>query len=199
MTLHVLAEYITNGWPSKDAIPVKVQAIYPASTDLSVTDGIITKGSQIVIPESMQKEVLQKLHESHQGISKCRECAHDAVWWPGISKYINNLTTSYTTTKREPLRPTPLPDRPWETLGTDLFEIKGKHYLVVVYYYSRWLEIRNLTSSHVIKELKDSVHGTPDTVQSDNGPQFSSQEFSRFSSVYGFVHTTSSPYLRQAN
>ena len=85
-----------------------------------------------------------------------------------------------------------------------LVEIKGKHYLVVVDYYSRWTEIRNLTqttSSHVIKELKDvfSAHGIPDTIQSDNGPQFASQEFSRFSIVYGFVHTTSSPYLSQAN
>ena len=151
---------------------------------------MITKGSQIVIPESMQKEVLQKLHESHQGISKCRERAHDAaVWWPGISKDITDLITACDvcrsqrpTQQSEPLRPTPLPGRPRETLGTDLFEIKGKHYLVVVDYYSRWIEIRNLTqttSSHVIKELKDvfSVHGIPDIIQSDNRPQFSSQEF----------------------
>ena len=38
MTLQVLAEYITNGWPSKDAIPVKVQAFYPASPDLFMSD-----------------------------------------------------------------------------------------------------------------------------------------------------------------
>ena len=131
MTLQVLPEYITNGWPSKDAFPVKVQAFYPASPDLSVTDGMITKGSQIVIPESMQKEVLQKLHESRQGISRCLERAHDAVWWPGISKDINDLIAACdvcrsqrSTQQREPLRPTPLPGRPWETLGTDLLRSK---------------------------------------------------------------------------
>ena len=33
---------------------------------------------------------------------------------------------------------------------------------------------------------------------SDNGPQYSS-EFSKFASVYGFVHTTSSPKYPQSN
>ena len=42
-------------------------------------------------------------------------------------------------------------------------------------------------------------YGVPDTVITDNGPQFASQEFSSFARVWGFVHTTSSPYYPQSN
>ncbi len=42
-------------------------------------------------------------------------------------------------------------------------------------------------------------HGIPETVRSDNGPQYSSVEFVRFASRYGFQHTTSSPHFPQSN
>ena len=42
-------------------------------------------------------------------------------------------------------------------------------------------------------------HGIPETVVSDNGPQFSAASFSSFSKEYGFSHVTSSPRFPQAN
>ena len=42
-------------------------------------------------------------------------------------------------------------------------------------------------------------HGIPNTVISDNGPQFSSRDFSLFSKSYGFTHSTSSPKHPQGN
>jgi len=42
-------------------------------------------------------------------------------------------------------------------------------------------------------------HGIPDTVISDNGPQYSATVFSNFSKEYGFTHVTSSPRYPQAN
>ncbi|XP_041453203.1 uncharacterized protein K02A2.6-like [Lytechinus variegatus] len=99
------------------------------------------------------------------------------------------------------------PDRPWERLGMDLFEYQGKVFLIVVDYYSRWIEVKRLhghTSEAVIKSLKEifAVHGIPDLVisdMSDNGPQFANETFRRFTEKYGFVHTTSSPRYPQAN
>ena len=44
-----------------------------------------------------------------------------------------------------------------------------------------------------------ALHGIPDTVVSDNGPQYISQEFADFAKDMGFTHITSSPLYPQAN
>ena len=44
-----------------------------AHGDLSTHNGVLLKGNRVVIPESLRKRILAQLHESHQGIHKCRE------------------------------------------------------------------------------------------------------------------------------
>jgi hypothetical protein len=86
----------------------------------------------------------------------------------------------------------------------DLFELGGKTFIVMVDYYSRWVEMRHLdsqTSANTIAKIKSifAVHGIPDVVISDNGPQFASAEFKSFAANYDFNHTTSSPKYPQSN
>ena len=95
--------------------------------------------------------------------------------------------------KRELLIPTPLPAYPWQVVGTDLFELNREQYLLVVYYFSRYPEFVKLastTSANVIAILKAMFarHGVPETVRSDNGPQFAPMEFTQFAREYGFLH-----------
>ena len=82
--------------------------------------------------------------------------------------------------------------------------MEGKTYLLAVDYFSRYVEVQTLsstTSASVIRALKAifSRHGIPATLVSDNGPQYSSQEFLAFSHEYNFTHTTSSPHYPQSN
>ncbi|KAJ8356744.1 hypothetical protein SKAU_G00195380 [Synaphobranchus kaupii] len=98
----------------------------------------------------------------------------------------------------------PVPDRPWQRVGTDLFFWEKKSYLLVVDYFSRYIEVAqlNLASPNtVIAALKEafSRHGIPETVMSDNGPQYSCALFEDFATEYGFTHVTSSPRYPQAN
>ena len=53
----------------------------------------------------------------------------------------------------------------------------------------------------VIHKLKGffATHGIPSKVISDNGPQFSSQEFETFAKSWDFKHVTSSPLHSQGN
>jgi hypothetical protein len=57
----------------------------------------------------------------------------------------------------EPMIPHDIPDRPWQKVGADLFEIAGKDYLVIVDYYSKYPEVMLLcdkTASTVVMHFK---------------------------------------------
>ena len=100
--------------------------------------------------------------------------------------------------------PTKFPDRPWQRLGSDLFHWKGANYLLVVDYFSRYIEMAMLTSTTseaTIGHLKSifARHGIPETLISDNGLQYASSVFQKFARDYGFTHTTSSPHYPQGN
>ena len=205
-----LFDYCRNGWPAKHNIPVELRPFWQNRGLLTTHNNLLLCGPRIVIPVTLQREILSKIHDGHQGIQKCRLRANISVWWPGIAKQIKDIVehcptcTRASATKKEPLIPSELPEYPWQKLGTDIFFLNGTHYLVVVDYFSKYLEVIKLgttTSRSVIDGLKAmfSRHGIPETVISDNGPQFSSHEFSVFANSYNFTHTTSSPYYPQSN
>ena len=60
------------------------------------------------------------------------------------------------------------------------------------------LQMRSTTSQSVINTLKSvfARHGIPETLRSDNGPQFTSREFADFAENYQFRHTMSSPHYQ---
>ncbi|GFN99684.1 Pol polyprotein [Plakobranchus ocellatus] len=149
----------------------------------------------------MRLDMLNKLHESHLGVTKCRALAETSVWWPNISSQIEDMVRPNV---KEPLLPSSFPEHPWSRVAMDLFDLHGKTYLLLVDYHSRWPEIRlldRLSSAAVIARLKSifATHGIPDVLVSDNGPQFASAEFRKFTEEFCFTHTTSSPRYPQAN
>ena len=178
--------------------------------NFSVRNGLLIMNNIIVVPESQKEEVINKLHQSHQGINKCRRMAQNAVWWPGLSSELKNLVNNCKLCqenrpeqKKEPLKPSELPSRPWKKLGIDLMELKNKSYLIIVYY-SRWLEVlflHNTTSQTVINKLGSvfTTHGLPDVIRCDDGPQFTSREFKSFAKDMNFTVITGSPNFPQSN
>ena len=100
--------------------------------------------------------------------------------------------------------PSSLPDRPFQKVDVDLCEFKGLQYLVIVDYYSRYIDLAhlpNITSSTMVNKMKNSFahRGIPETVISDNGTQFTSAEFKTFPVDWNFQHVTSSPHYPQSN
>ena len=203
-------KYCEEGWPMKDAIPFAVKPYFQFSGDLNVQKGLLLKGSRIVIPTSMQLEMLDRVHDAHQGIHKCRQRAQQSIWWPQLSRQLADLVhnCSICTKERhqppEPLMPSKFPELPWQKVGTDLFFWKNTCYLLLIDYYSRYIELAKLaneSSSEVINHTKSifARHGIPQEVISDNGPQYSSLQYKNFATEYGFLHTTSSPRFPQSN
>ena len=205
-----LMNYCRVGWPNSCPEDPQIKPYWIVRFDLSVQEDILLYRSRLVIPEKLRSEMLERLHTGHQGIVKTRAFASNTMWWPGLSSQIETfvekcpICTQERKIKPEPLIPTPTPEYPWQKIGTDLFELNKQTYLLVVDYYSRYIEIallQNTTATHVINHMKSifSRHGIPETVVSDNGPQFTSHYFKKFSEVYGFQHTYSSPYYPQSN
>ena len=97
-----------------------------------------------------------------------------------------------------------VPDGPFQKIGTDLFHHEGQDYLMIADYFSKFWEILrlpNTISATVIRKAKTVIarYGIPTEVISDNGPQFSSEEYRDFSEKWNFKHITSSPLYPESN
>jgi len=69
-----LIKYCQEGWPNKHLIPSPIKPYLHVHIveELLVQQNLLLRGSRIMIPVSMQLEMLGKLHGAHQGIHKCQ-------------------------------------------------------------------------------------------------------------------------------
>ena len=207
----MLREQITNGWPDAPAaVPPELRQYMTFADELAVSGGLVYKGNRVVVPRGMQVEILQRIHSSHIGVNGCIRRAREAVFFPGITAAIKELVARCHVCSRyqneqqkEPLMSHPAPSRPWEKVGTDIFNFHGQEYLITVDYLSGYFEVDRLPSkkaSDIIYALRLQFarHGIPVEVVSDNSP-FGSEEFKTFAERWEFKHTTSSPRFPQSN
>jgi hypothetical protein len=211
--LNDLKRIIFDGWPTdKQNLPSSVLPYWNMRDELSSYHGVIYKGERIVIPTSLRSEILKILHRSHTGIVKTKQRARDMVYWPGLNSQIEDMTNNCEAclknrprSQKEPMTIHPVPTLPWNKVGADLFEFEKVHYLLLVDYFSNYIEVMPLQqdtrSCAVIKQFKINIarYGLMETLLTDNGPQFSSKEFSDFVNLYGISHITSSPTHQQSN
>ena len=162
-------------------------------------------------PLAMRSEMKQKSHVGHLGINSILRRVRDLIFWPGMSaeirQYVQACATCPTYADRQPTEPfiiTEVPKRPWQRVAADIFKWGGSEYLVTVDQHSNFFEVDKLNNSTldaVISSLSSHFarYGIPDTLVSDNGPQFSSNVFRKFSRDWAFTHETISPGNSQAN
>ncbi|CAB3990867.1 Retrovirus-related Pol poly from transposon [Paramuricea clavata] len=162
-TLSVLCKIISEGWPEKRSeCPAYLHPYWNYRDELTVSNGMILKGSRIVIPRFLQTEVLQQLHYAHQGAEKCKLRAKGSIFWANINRDIEEMVKSCSPCQhqqnlntKEPLVSHDVPSRLWHA-----------DYLLVTDYYSKFPAIRklpNLQSSTVVANLKAifEEHGIP--------------------------------------
>ena len=210
-TLNLLRHYIHMGWPiDRRMLPHELHTFWNYREDLSMENGLITKGTRLLIPSTLRRKVLEQIHEGHLGIEKCMLKARDSVFWPGISNDIRETVEKCGICQASSRAAKPVgnvsdvPPHTWHTLGSDLFYWNKIDYLVIGDYFSKYLIVRRLpnSSSHaVIKELGlvFTELGRPFVLRSDNGPRYSSREFHNFLSFYQVDHITSSRHYPQSN
>ena len=147
-TLKTVMQYVQHGWlEEKRRVHGPIAKHWSEHGNISLHSGLLLRGRRIIIPPRLRADVLRRLHDGHQGITKTRANAASSVWWPGISQDIANVVQNcamcekYRRERIEPMKGTEFPDRPWSRVGVDVFQHKDKHYLLAVDYFSRDVEI----------------------------------------------------------
>ena len=205
-TLCSLSKTIHEGWPqSKKDCPKQLLEFWDFRQEISEENGILYKSHRLIVPQSERLETLKVLLLGHNAIDKMQLRALETVFWPGINKDITKQYQSYKTyirhlksQPREPLQPNPTPETPWQTVATDLFEIRNFKYLLIVDYYSRFpvlCKLASTTARILIQEMKAvfTELGVPSVIVSDGGPQYTSAEFKDFMKQWQIEHRVSSP------
>ena len=144
-------------------------------------------------------------------MDRTKRRARQSCYWPGMNSQIEKIISKCSeclkhkpSKTKEELKPRPVPTRPWQKIGSDLFELKRKNFIIITDYYSLWPEVYELKeakSAQVIQVMKDTFarHGVPTELVSDNGSQYISKQFKKFAKEWDFCHDTSSPRYPQSN
>ena len=208
--LSTVYQLVQHGWPKeRRRVPNVAKYYWDFRDELSTDEGLLFKGPSLIIPAALRENYLQRLHEGHLSASKTITNAKQHMFWPGIKADIKDYTRrcqvciKRSRPAREPLQPHEIPDGPWQKLGMDFFDLKGKCYILICDYFSKFPFMFSCKTSW--GSLKDrlidlfSNEGFPKEINSDNGSPFNSQEFADYLSSHGVKHTTSSPHYPQSN
>nr|XP_006812005.1 PREDICTED: uncharacterized protein K02A2.6-like [Saccoglossus kowalevskii] len=203
--------FVKRGW-SNEFKSQELKPFYVRRHELGVQEGCILWGNRVIIPPAGQQGILTELHEAHAGISVMKAIARSYVWWPhmdrDIEKAVENCEICQihrSKPSKAPLHSWPYAEKPWERVHIDYAgPFLGKMFLIVIDAYSKWLEVKVMnisTSTATIAELKEifCTHGLPDILVSDNGSQFTSDEFQKFMLYNGIKHVTCAPFHPSSN
>ena len=203
----LLAEIHSRKWSNDELL----KAYSGIKEELSVFEGVILRGTRIVVPQSLRKRILKLAHETHQGIVKTKQFLQARFFWPGMDQAVEETIKGCSAcvlnqplNKYAPLQTTPLPRGPWVKGAVDLVPIDGKYILTYIDYYCSYPEacvLKEITSHEVIIALTDifARFGYPEEIVSDNGKQFTSAEFKAFLQSCGTKHIRVSPYYARSN
>lgn len=153
------------------------------------------------------------MHEGHQGIIRTKQIVREKVWGPGIVSQVETMVKACLPCQSvadkptaEPLRPTEMPEKPWQEVHIDLCGPfpSGESLLVCEDACTRWPVVAILcstTSLAIIGHLRKifAVNGLPEKVVTDNGANLVSEEFENFLVTHRIKHRKVTPYWSRAN
>ena len=178
--------------------------------ELAVYNDLICGGECVIVQQGMPRHINKRLHLSHTGADSMVRRAREFVFWPGMAAEIKQLAggceackTLATAPQNENIMPIES-IIPWEKVGTELFSWSGKYNLLTIEYFGGWWEVERLkdpTRTAVIRVLKAHCarRGIPSTLISDNGPQFTAEQFQSFLSEWEIQRHNCAPGHTKAN
>ena len=127
------------------------RAPFVYADELFTQNGLVFRGTRIIISHSMRTEMTAQAHRSHLGIQYTINTARDIIYWPRMTADLSEVVQRCeacqqmrTALPKEPMMTFPVPTLPWQIVASDCFECDTQHYLVVVDLYSDLIEIRKM-------------------------------------------------------
>ena len=160
---------------------------------------------------AFRKRLIAKLHQGDRGTESTLRHARTSLWWPSMDNLLKQFivtsevcNTCQTKNQKEALISHEIPNSPWSKVGSNIFERRREHCLVLVDYYSDWIEfdlMRNQTAAEIIqlKQKQFARWGIPEEIVTDSGTNYDSVEFSQFCKRKNIKHTKSPPHYHQSN
>ncbi len=179
---------------------------------------------RLFIPPTVRSPVLQWGHSSkmacHPGFHRTLALLQQKFWWPSMSSDNKEFVSACSvcvrnkSSHRAPaglLRPLPIPHRPWSHIAVDFVTglppsegnttiltivdwlSKAVHYIPLPKFPSA-METADLLVQHVFR-----LHGIPQDVVSDRGPQFTLRVWKVFCETLGVTSSLTSGYHHQSN
>lgn len=151
---------------------------------LTALGKLVLRGTRLVIPKKLHKQVLDLAHKDHQVIVKTNQRLRTKVWWCSIDHQVEQRCRTHHGCQLvgkplppEPSKRTELPTQPWQDLAVDLLGPlpAGEYLLVAVDCFSRLFEevvTKSVTSGKMISclEAMFATHGVPLSIKTDNSP-----------------------------
>ena len=211
---HLLSKvlhFIRHGWPN-NSVDSEMKSYFTKRWELTELDGCIIWCSRVLIPPQAREHILAELHGGHPGGARMKSLARRFVWWPGMDQQIEEAVKACPECQQSQSSPpvAPLcswqwPTRPWSRIHIDFAgPMDNLTFLVIVDAHSKWIEVvkmNSTTATATIQALRTtfSRFGIPQSIVSDNGPQFTSSEFAEFCHLNGIRHVRVPPYHPSSN
>ena len=180
--------------------------------ELTVHNGCLLRGMLVIVLSKLREQIRTDLHVGHIGVVKMKALARSLIWWPGLDAEIEAIASKCARCQEykrappaAPIHPWEWLTRPWERIHIDFAgPFLNSMFLVAVDAHSKWPEVvqmRETNAERTIEVLRGifSRTGVRSVLVSDNGPQFTSIEFARFTKGNGIKHVTSAPYHPSSN
>ena len=88
-----IREYCLQKWPAYKPHQPLLGQYWGSQSHLAIVEGILLYDERISIPRVMRLDILDCIHQGHQGVTKCRTRARTSIWWPGLSTMIEQMVS----------------------------------------------------------------------------------------------------------
>ena len=114
--------------------------------ELCIEGGCLILGIRVVIPQKLQRKVLEELHQDHPGIVRMKSLARSYCWWSHMDQDIEALVQACqpcqlvkNAPSTSPLHPWLWPSKPWVRIHIDFAgPFQKKMFMLVVDVHSKW-------------------------------------------------------------